>query len=168
MFVYDIVKASVETAAPTPGYTTNGTANTLSTHLRATTAASRGAAIQGIYLQGRGAGLTTISGISVRVIRPGALGTGGTAATPRPRDPSAPAAVTTPFSDTSAITPGTTPTIQLLLGCGAAGPGGWVAPNPDSGIYCEPGGAAAKGSFEVASGSGTISLGFDMSVEYQE
>ena len=168
MFVYDIVKATVETAAPTAGYTTNGTANTLSTHMRATTAASRGASVQGIYITGRGAGLTAISGINVRVIRPGALGTGGTAATPRPRDPSAPAGVLTPFSDTTAITAGTTPTIQVMFGCGAAGPGGWVAPNPDSVVYCEPGGAAAKGSFEIASGSGTVSMGFDMSVEYSE
>jgi hypothetical protein len=168
MFVYDTTKATVETAAPTAGFTTNGTANTLSTHARATTAAARAAAVQAIYIQGRGAGLTTISGISIRVIRPGALGTGGTAMTPRPRDASAPAASLTAFSDTSAITPGTTPTIQVAFGCGAAGPGGWVAPNPDSVILCEAGGAAAKGSFEIASGSGTISLGFDMTVEHQE
>ena len=168
MFVYDTTKATVETAAPTAGFTTNGTANTLSTHMRMTTGASRPCSVQGIYLTGRLAGGTTISGINIRVIRPAALGTGGTAATPRPRDPGAQAAILTPFSDTTAITAGTTPTIQVMFGCGAAGPGGWVAPNPDSVIYLVAGGAAATGSCEIASGSGTISLGFDMSFEHQE
>jgi hypothetical protein len=167
MFVYQTVKATVESAAPTAGYTTNGTANTLSTHMRFLTVSPRPASIQGIYLIGRAAGLTSISGISIRVQRYATASTGGTAATPRPRDPGAQAAVTTPFSDTSAITPGTTPTLQLQVGCGAAGPGGWVAPNPDSVIYLATAGGA-NGNADFCSGSGTVSLGFDMSIEHFE
>ena len=167
MFVYHTTKATVETAAPTPGFTTNGTASTLSTHMRLLTVSPRPCNIQAIYLTGRGAGLTTISGISIRFLRYATASTGGTAATPRPRDAGQQAAVTTPFSDTSAITPGTTPTLQLIVGCGAAGPGGWVAPNPDSVISLATAGGA-NGNCDIASGSGSTSLGFDMGIEHWE
>lgn len=165
MFVYHTVIASAEsTTASGAMYTTNGTANTVTDHLRFLTVSPRQANIQAVYLQGRGAGLTAISGISIRVARFGTASTVGTAASIRPRDPGQQAAVTTAFT---LPTIGTTPTIALVLGCGAAGPGGWVAPNPDSNVVLATAGGA-NGNCDFLSGSGTISLNFDMTVEHSE
>ena len=166
MFVYHTTKATVETSAAV-GFTTNGVANTLSTHMRYATVSPRPCNIQALYIIGRGAGLTAISGIAIKVVRAGTIGSGGTAAVPRPRDAGQQAAVTTPFSDTTAITAGVTPTLSLVIGCGAAGPGGWVAPNPDSVISLATAGAA-NGNAEIGSTSGTISLGFELGVEHWE
>ena len=165
MFVYSGHIATAEsTTATGPEFTTNGTANTTTDHWRFLTVSPRPANIQAIYVLGRGAGLSVISGISIRVIRFGTASTAGTAASLRPRDPGQQAAVTTAFT---APTIGTTPTLQLVFGCGAAGPGGWVAPNPDSVIFLATAGGA-NGNCDIVSGSGTISLGFDMTTEHWE
>lgn len=147
----------------TPGnYATNSTINTDTDHLRALTVATRPASVNAIYLLGKGAGLTAISGIIIRVARFSTPSTVGTAAQIRPRDPAAPAATTTWFT---APTVGTTQIQQLVVGCGAAGPGGWVAPTADSQIYLEANGGA-DGNLDLISQSGTISLNFEMSVDY--
>jgi hypothetical protein len=165
MFIYDTAPAAAEsTTSTTAMYTTNGTANTTTDHIRFLTAAARGASIQAMYLTGRGAGLTAISGITIRMLRFATASTVGTAASLRPRDPSNPAASLTAFT---APTIGATPTLQLSIGCGAAGPGGWVAPNPDSCIFLVPGGGA-NGNVDMVSGSGTVSLPFDAVFEHQE
>lgn len=165
MFVYDTTLATAESTTVTSAmYTTNGTANTTTDHLRFLTVAAAPAMIQGVYVVGRGAGLTAISGISFRMLRFGTASTVGTAASVRPRDARAPAASTTAFT---LPTIGATPTLQLAFGCGAAGPGGWVAPNPDSVIYLSAGGGA-NGNVDLVSGSGTILLGFDATFEHQE
>lgn len=165
MFVYATSLATAEsTTVMSAMYTTNGAANTTTDQLRFLTVSPRPASIQGIYIVGRGAGLTSISGISIRMMRFATASTVGTAASIRPRDPGAQAAVTTAFT---LPTIGATPTLQLTFGCGAAGPGGWVAPNPDSVIYLATAGGA-NGNIDMLSGSGTTSLGFDATVEHFE
>lgn len=164
-FVYDTVPAAAESLTASGAmYTTNGTANTVTDHLRYLTVSPRPCIITGIYLTGRGAGLTAISGISIRMMRMGTASTVGTAASLRPRDPGQQAAVTTAFT---LPTIGATPTLQLAVGCGAAGPGGWVARDADSPIYLATAGGA-NGNLDVLSGSGTVSLGFDMAIEHSE
>ena len=165
MFIYNTTLATAEsTTVTSPMYTRNGTANTTTDHIRWLTVSPRACALQAFYVVGRGAGLTAISGISFRVLRFATASTVGTAASIRPRDPGSPAAVTTAFT---LPTIGATPTLQLAFGSGAAGPGGWVAPNPDSVIYLATAGGA-NGNADLVSGSGTVSLNFDLTSEHSE
>jgi len=154
----------VYSTVPGANVTTSGTPNTEVDHLRYLTAATRQAAIIALYLLGKGAGLTAISGIVARFKRFGTASSAGGAITPAPRDPTAPAAVLTGFT---APTAGSTPTLQLAVGCGAAGPGGWVAPNPDAAIVLVPGGGA-NGNVDLFSASGTASLNLEYAVEHSE
>lgn len=156
MFAYSI--------SPGANVATNATANTLTDHLRTASGASRTALFNALYLIGKGAGLTAISGISVELNRYATPSTLGTAITPRPRDPDAQAAV---LGANTAPSRGTTATLQLAVGCGAAGPGGWVAPNPDAKIVLEAGGGA-QGNADLESKSGTVSLNFEYTLEHEE
>ena len=144
--------------------TTSGTANTEVDHLRTLTGATRAASVTGIYVLGKGAGLTAISGIVVRVRRFATASTVGTAITPAPKDPTAPAAILTAFTLPTA---GATATQQLAFGCGAAGPGGWVARDRDSEILLVAGGGA-NGNLDLFSASGTVSLSFEYALEHLE
>jgi hypothetical protein len=161
-FVYDTVIAATESLT-TAGvmYTTSGTPGNLVDHLRFATGNAK-AWINACYVLGRAAALTAISGISLRFVRLGTASTVGTAASIRPRDPNAPAAVLTAFSGPT-IGSGTV-SLQVAFGCGAGGPGGWVAPDPDSRIALLNG-AGANGNLDMISGSQTASLNFDATVE---
>lgn len=125
---------------------------------------ARNASLQSFYVLGKGAGLTAISGIVMRVVTFGTASTTGSGAvvTPTPKDPGYEAAKA---AGISGQTPGTTRLNALSFGCGAAGPGGWVAPNPDSLIVAVGSGA---GSVDVLSASGTVSLNFEWSGEIVE
>jgi hypothetical protein len=57
--------------------------------------------------------------------------------------------------------------VQVAVGCGAAGPGGWVAPNPDSTILLTAGGGI-NGNADLIIGSNTVSLNCDVDVEHCE
>lgn len=122
----------------------------------------RNAALQAFYVIGKGAGLTAISGISFRIIKFTTASTSGTGITPTPKDPGMQAAKHTAAS---APTAGSTRVNRIIFGCGAAGPGGWVAPNPDSVELLEGGGAL---SIDAMSASGTASLNFEWSAETVE
>jgi hypothetical protein len=141
--------------------TTNGSANT-ETETYFVKAGTRNVGLQSMYVVGKGAGLTAISGIAFRIIRWGTASTAGTSLTPTPKDPGMQAAKATAASRP---TSGTTRINHLVFGCGAAGPGGWVAPNPDSIIYMEGSGAQSISCMDV---SGTISLAFEFSGEIVE
>lgn len=131
-FVY-----AIEGAPATP-YATHATPNTEDPTL-VIRQATRGVDLQAIFVQGRGAGLTAITGIGYRVRRWTTAGTGGTAITPAPRRIGT-TATTTAADKVTAITPGTVSgAYQLSFGCGAAGPGGWVARDEDSKIHLEGG-----------------------------
>lgn len=140
----------------------NSTATTTETDIFFVKAGVRNAALQSMYIVGKGAGLTAISGIAMRIIKWATASTGGTGITPTPKDPGMQAAKQTAAS---APTSGTTRTQHVVFGCGAAGPGGWVAPNPDSVILLEGGGAF---SIDAMSISGTASLNFEWSAETVE
>ena len=122
----------------------------------------RNAAFQAMYVIGKGAGLTAISGISFRIIKFTTASTAGTGMTPTPKDPGMQAAKAT---SASAPTAGATRVNRIVFGCGAAGPGGYVSPNPDSLEMLEGGGAL---SIDCMDSSGTASLAFDFSMEFQE
>lgn len=156
MFIY--------ATGPAANVTTSGTGNTEVDHLRFLTGSARIARIQSVFLTGKGAALTSISGIIARLYRYATASTSGSAATPQPRAPSAPAAVLTAFTGP---TVGATPTLQLAVGCGAAGPGGWVARDEDSKIELEAGGGA-KGNADLVSASGDVSKNFEYSIEHSE
>jgi hypothetical protein len=140
---------------------TNGTPNT-ENETFFMKAGVRNAALQAMYVIGKGAGLTAISGIVHRIIKWATASTAGVSITPTPKDPGMQAAKQTAAS---APTLGTTRTNHVLFGCGAAGPGGWVAPNPDSVILLEGGGAF---SVDALNASGTASLNFEWSAESVE
>lgn len=163
-FVYDTVIAATEsTTTVATMYTTNATPGNITDHLRFATGNAM-AWITGCYLTGRAGAATTISGINIRFIRLSTASTVGTAASIRPRDPNASAAVLTAFSGP---TIGTTATLQVAFGCGKAGPGGWVAQDPDHRIKLANG-AGANGNLDMVSGSQEASLGFDAVVEHVE
>lgn len=141
--------------------TTNGTPST-ETETYFVKPGTRNVGLQSMYVMGKGAGLTAISGLIFRIINWATASTAGTGITPKPKDPGMQAAKA---SSASRSTIGSTRTNHLTFGCGAAGPGGWVAPNPDSVIYNE-GGAASSIACEDA--SGTASLKFEFSAEICE
>lgn len=141
--------------------TTNGSANT-ETDAWFLKAGVRNAALQSMYVIGKGAGLTAISGIAFRIIKFTTASTAGTGMTPTPKDPGMQAAKATSASRPTA---GSTRVNRIAFGCGAAGPGGWVAPNPDSVEMLEGGGALSIDCMDV---SGTVSLAYEFSLEFQE
>src|SRR5215469_10656495 len=105
--------------------------------------ASRTLVIPAFRVQGKGAGLTALSGISVRLKQwtttasasTTTAASGSTSTTPSPKNQKAPAAVATAGMVTTAtvgVASGTGgPLIVGYASCGASGPGGWVAINPD-------------------------------------
>lgn len=162
-FYYDVKKTP---GTPGTNHTSNGAGNTLSTHLRAATIANQGVArIAGLYGSAR---FGTAGGGSLYVVRPGTIGTGGTANTPAKRNPLAPAAQTTWFDDATAITAGITPIQQLSVGVAqTGGQGGWVGLEQDHMPAMYPN-AGANGQLEIASKFNAASVTFDATVEFQE
>lgn len=88
---------------------------------------------------GRANAATTISGISYLVRRWTTAGSGGTAVTPSPTRIGT-TATTTAADKATAITPGTVSGVVVaVMGCGKAGPGGWVARDQDDVVTVEGG-----------------------------
>lgn len=119
-------------------------------------------------VQGKGAQLTSLSGIMQRIKKwTTTASTGGSGITPSPRDPGAQAAKSTAGQATGGVTPGTGgPVLQLAFGCGATGPGSWSwLNNPDAAVTLE---GSANQSIDAFNVSGTASLNFEMSVDIQE
>lgn len=158
-FVYGVVPGAIQT--------TNATPLTANDCFFVKSGATRNLGLQALYVVGRGAGLTAISGIQFRLEKwTTTSSAAGTGVTPAPRDPGMQAAKGTAAYSASAVTSGTGgPTLMLSIGCGAAGPGGWVAPNPDSVHVLE---GAATQSLDVFCASGTASLNFELSAEVVE
>lgn len=152
----------------TPGNSaTSGTPNTeVGTIMLKPAAAvpARNIMLQAVYVGGKGAGLTAISGISFRIIRCTTASTSGTATTPAPKDAGMQAA--TAVAATGQTISSTGRTNHVVFTCGAAGPGGWVAPNPDSVITVTS--AATLPSLDVVNAAGTASLNYEFSAEHQE
>ena len=149
------------TSPETPGTSTATTTET--DHLRLATGNSR-VYILSHYVVGRANAGATISGIAFRWKRFATASTVGTTATPRPRDPNAPASTLTAATLPTA---GATPLIQLVFGCGKAGPGGWVAPNIDAALALANG-AGANGNADFFSICAEATQTFEWSIEHQE
>jgi hypothetical protein len=154
---------AVEGAPATP-YASHVTPNTEDPTL-VLRQATRGVDLTSIFVHGRGAALTTITGIGLRIRRWTTAGTGGTGVTPAPRRVGTTAS-TTAADKVTAITPGTVSgAYQLGIGCGASGPGGWVARDADSAIHLEGGGAD---ELDINSVSGVASMLHHVSAEILE
>lgn len=141
--------------------TTSGTPNTETDTFFIKSGTGRTCGLQAVYVIGKAAALTSISGLSFRVIRLATASTSGTGMTGAPKDTGMQAAK---FTAASRPTIGSTRTNRVVFGCGAAGPGGWVAPNPDSVEVND----TTAGSIDLVDSSGTASLNFEFSAEVVE
>lgn len=152
--------------SPTGDVATSATANTQVDHLRTLSVANqRPARIVGLYLTGKGAAQTSITGIEVTLERFATPSTLGTAITPAPRETGNPAAALTAFTGP---TIGGTPTLQLSVGAMSSGVGGWVALDPDHAIVLQANGGA-NGNLDLLSETqGAVALNFHYSVELLE
>lgn len=166
-FVYNI--SSKEVAE---NYETSGSTNTQIDAAFVKPGSTRAVAIIAARVQGKGAGLTALSGIAIRLSQwTSTSSSSGTSITPRPVDNRvAAAAVATAAAgaggSTGAVTSGTGgPSVVCAFGCGASGPGGWVAPNPDAGLTLDGG---ANKSTDLFSASGQSSLKYEFSLDVQE
>lgn len=129
----------------------------------------RTASLLSMMVGGKGAGLTTISGIAYRLKRwPTTASSGGTAIVPIPRDEDGPAARTVAGGASAGVTSGTG-TAVFVGGCmsGAAGPGGWVAENPDAAPALTASASPTK-SIDLFTVSGTASLNYEAKLAIQE
>lgn len=160
MFVYGVVPGALQTSNATPN-----TENDC--FFIAAGSAGRSSMLQQLSIHGKGASLTSISGITFRLKKWfTTASSGGTGITPSPRDGTVQASKATAGYAVATVTSGTGgPTLMLSIGCGAAGPGGWVAPNPDSMPLLEAGSAD---SLDIFNTSGTASLNFEVSAEIVE
>lgn len=156
MFVYS-------TGTNGTALTSSGSANTEVDDLFVKAGSGRSVGIQGIYIHGKAAALGAISGLTMRLKKWTTASTAGTSVTPQPADPGAQASK---FTSAYTPTPGSGGGLyHLEIGCGAAGPGGWTAPNQDSLKLLE---SAFAGSFDIYSSAGTASLVHGLSVECVE
>jgi hypothetical protein len=153
-------------------FQTSGSSNTPLDVFFLKPGASRPAAIPAVRVQGKGAGLTALSGISIRLIQwtsTASTSVGGTSTTPAPKNNLAPACVATAGMATSAastITSGTGgPNYVGYASMGASGPGGWVAINPDDVPLLD--GGTTK-SMDLSSSSPTASLNWEFEVDNSE
>lgn len=128
---------------------------------------ARNIAVTLLQVLGRGAGLTTLSGIAFRIKRWGTTASSsGTAITPGAKDPGAQAATATAAGASAGVTSGTGgPTIAAACGCGGAGPGGWAARDPDSAVVVQ---GSATQSADLFVASGTASMNYEAMLEHEE
>jgi hypothetical protein len=154
--------------SPGTNITTNGTVNTDQDDFFVKPGAGRSMSFRALYVHGKAAALTAISSIGFRAkTQKTTASSAGNAITPEPRDGTVQAAKSSAAANAgTAITAGTGPGgIHFAIGCGAGGPGGYVAPDPDSYITLE---AGATKSVDVFSNSGTASLKYDATIEIVE
>lgn len=161
-FVYYVGTEIVAT-----NFSTSGSANTEVDHMFVKPGTGRALAVLGLYVGGKASAATSISGISYRLKRWNTTSAaGGTAVTPTLRDSTAPAATFTAGAASAGVTSGTGGP-DYVGGCisGAAGPGGWVAPNPDAMIVLN---AGATKSIDLFSASADTGKSFEARLEVQE
>lgn len=157
-FYYDVTRA----------ITTNGSANTESSHYRiATVANQETAAMKGVYGAAR---FATAGGAQLRLKdNSGTAASGGTSQTPRPKNiRGAVAAQTTFFNDATAITPGATLTTRLTVGVAqTGGMGGYQPIEPAAAVQMMPN-AASPVDCEVTSLAASASVLIDMGIDFSE
>lgn len=150
------------TDVPGATQTTNASANTANDCFFIKSGSTRAVWLKAIYPEGRGALLTSISGISYRLEKwTSTASSGGTSITPSPNDPGYQAAKHTAGFSASTVVSGTGgPTLMLSIGSGTTSPGNWIAPTLDE-SYCLEG--AATQSLDIFNVSGGTSLPFELS-----
>lgn len=155
------------TSLGTPGVsTTSGTPNTETGFISLKTASQgKTLALFACSVIGRGDARTTISGIAFRIITATTASTGGTAATPFHADQTANVTATAVGATGQTIS-STGRRNHAIFGCGACGPGGWVAPNPDAAVSVGPN--ATPPSVDVIAASTTASLTYEGSIQHFE
>lgn len=145
-------------------YTTAG-ASTVDVHI-ALRESTRGFKLTAFYAQGKGAGLTALSGIMHRVRRWTTVGSGGDSLVASPRAIGTTASTTCVHDNGTNIVEGTVSgAYQLSVGHGATGPGGWVARDDASKVLVEPGSGDELAFNDI---SGTASLTFEAMCEIEE
>jgi hypothetical protein len=151
------------TVVPGATQTTNATPNTANDCFFIAPGATRTVWLKAIFPEGRGATLTSISGISYRLEKwTTTASSGGTAVTPSPNDPGYQAAKHTAGFSAATVVSGTGgPTLMLSIGSGTTSPGNWIAPTLDDAYSLQ---AAATQSLDIFNVSGAASLVFELSV----
>ncbi len=158
-FVYGVV--------PGVNFTTNAVANTEIDALFLKPG-TRSLFVLSAIMQGKGAGLTSLSGIIQRVKRwTTTASSGGSAITPNPRDPGAPASTFTAGQASAGVVSGTGgPLLQTAFGCSGSGPGQWDwLNNIDKAIFAAGG---ANTSIDFFNSSGATSLVFETDCDAME
>lgn len=147
--------------------TTNAVANTANDFAFVKAgAAGRAVKVVKVDLIGRGGLLTSLSGIGIRVEKWFTTASTGSAITPSPKDPGSQASKATAGLSTTTVASGTGgPTLMGTFGCGAAGPGGWVARNQDDGYVLEAGGNISLDLFNI---SAATALTFEAAIDIEE
>lgn len=157
-FYYDITRAT----------TSNGSANTESSHLAGKTVANQETCgIYGAYATARS---NTAGGASLRVKdNTGTVFSGGTATTPSPKNRRGnPAAQSTWVNDATAITPGTTLLTRIAVGFAqTGGMGGYVPPTQQAAVQMMPN-STNPIDVEVTSIAATASILFDLTLDIGE
>jgi hypothetical protein len=164
---------AISSKSQAENFTTSSSANTEIDAGFIKPGATRPFSLLAMRSQGKGAGLTALSGIVLRLKQwTSTASSGGSSVTPAPVQGTglAPASVATAGIGTSggtaAVTSGTGgPSIKGGFGMGASGPGGWVAPNPDAPPQIDGG---ATQSLDIFSSSGTASMNYEFDAEIQE
>ena len=116
-----------------------------------------------ILPEGRGASLTSISGITYRVEKwTTTASSGGTALTPAPLDTGYAAAKETAGWAVATVTSGTGgPLLMLSVGSGSTSPGNWIAPTLDEAPMVL---GSATNSLDIFNASGVASASFELSL----
>jgi hypothetical protein len=158
-FVYGVV--------PGVNFTTNAAANTEIDALFVKPG-TRSLSVLSSIMQGKGANLTSLSGIIQRIKRFNTTSSsGGSAVTPSPRDSGSPAAGFTAGQASAGVVQGTGgPVLQVAFGCSGSGPGQWNWLNNQDVAIFVPGGA--NNSIDFFNSSGATSLVFETDCDAQE
>jgi hypothetical protein len=151
------------TDVPGATQTSNAVASTANDCFFVKPGSLRSVWINAIYPEGRGALLTSISGITYRLEKwTTTASSAGTAITPTPNDPGYQAAQHSAGFATATVTSGTGgPTLALSIGSGATSPGNWVAPSIDMAYVLQ---AGENKSLDIFNVTGAISQVFELSV----
>lgn len=164
---YELQSATIALAP----YTTSGTTNTEIDFAFIKPGAGAKVSINGLRLQGRGSGLTSLNGMAVNIKNWTTASTAGTAMTPSPVSIStAKAASATAAAGTgagiNAVTPGSGGgTYKGGFGCSASGPSAWTAVTPDQAVEMAAGYAGSCDLYSVAT---PLSINFDWWLDFLE
>jgi hypothetical protein len=152
--------------SPGATQTTNAVAGTENDCFFIKPGATRSLFLTGLYFAGKGALLTSISGIIYRLKQwTTTSSSGGTALTPAVKGPFLAATATAGFA-AATVTSGTGgPTLKGAWGSGSTSPSPWIALNLDQAYEVD---AAANNSLDIFNSSLATSLNFEMSADIAE